>query len=129
KTPKSAKQKTDAKDAQMILEQLRGFLLAGNDLPTVWTPPQRLRDDRELVRCRTDIADESTRVKLQILSMLKRRGIEKPDWFRGGAWTKRLVKWLYELADQLDSVVGPVLESLVKRVEHMHDETNRLEKW
>lgn len=128
KTPKSAKQKTDAKDAQMILEQLRGFLLAGNDLPTVWTPPQRLRDDRELVRCRTDIADESTRVKLQILSMLKRRGIEKPDWFRGGAWTKRLVKWLYELADQLDSVVGPVLESLVKRFEHLRDETTRLEK-
>ena len=50
KTPKSAKQKTDAKDAQMLLEQVRGFVLAGNTLPVVWTPPQRLRDDRELVR-------------------------------------------------------------------------------
>ena len=50
KSPKSAKLKTDAKDAQMLLEQLRGFVLAGNPLPVVWTPPQRLRDDRELVR-------------------------------------------------------------------------------
>jgi transposase len=28
KTPKSAKQKTDARDAQMLLEQVRGFVLA-----------------------------------------------------------------------------------------------------
>lgn len=35
KTPKSAKLKTDAKDAQMLLEQVRGFVLAGNNLPIV----------------------------------------------------------------------------------------------
>ena len=39
KTPKSAKQKTDVRDAQMLLEQVRGFVLAGNSLPVVWTPP------------------------------------------------------------------------------------------
>ncbi len=72
KTPKSAKQKTDAKDAQMLLEQVRGHVLAGNPLPVVWTPPQRLRDDRELVRARIDTADDTTRIKLQILSLLKR---------------------------------------------------------
>ena len=47
KTVKSAKQKTDEKDAQMLLEQVRGFVLAGNSMPVVWTPPQRLRDDRD----------------------------------------------------------------------------------
>lgn len=62
KTPKSTKQKTDARDAQMLLEQLRGFILAGNILPVVWTPPQRLRDDRELVRARIDVADEITQM-------------------------------------------------------------------
>jgi len=66
KTPKAARQKTDARDAQMLLEQVRGHVLAGNALPVVWTPPQRLRDDRELVRARIDGADEQTRVKLQI---------------------------------------------------------------
>ena len=50
--PKSAKQKrnkTDAKDAQMLLERARAYVLAGNDLPIVWAPPKALRNDRELV--------------------------------------------------------------------------------
>ena len=72
KTPKSSRMKTDQRDAQMILEQVRGYILAGNPLPSVWIPPQRLRDDRELVRARIDMADEVTRVKLRINSLLKR---------------------------------------------------------
>ncbi len=32
KTAKSRRNKTDAKDAQMLLEQARGFVLAGNEL-------------------------------------------------------------------------------------------------
>lgn len=125
-TPKSKKQKTDAKDAQMLLEQLRGHVLAGNPLPVVWTPPQRLRDDRELVRRRIDAADDSTRVKLQIFAMLKRRSIEKPDWFR--TWSKRFIKWLRQLAERLDGVVAPVLESLVDRYELYRDEITKLER-
>jgi transposase len=82
KSAKSARQKTDAKDALMLLEQVRGFVLGGNRLPVVWTPPQRLRDDRELVRARIDTADAATRIKLQILSMLKRYGLEKPSNYR-----------------------------------------------
>ena len=45
KTAKSKRNKTDAKDAQMLLETARAYVLAGNALPTVWTPPQRVRDD------------------------------------------------------------------------------------
>ena len=127
KTPKSAKQKTDAKDAQMLLEQVRGFVLAGNTLPVVWTPPQRLRDDRELVRARVDAADETTRLKLQILSMLKRRGIVKPTGYTT-RWSKRFVKWLRELAMSLDAAVAPVLESLIDRYELYHAEQAKLDK-
>src|SRR5262245_61529894 len=50
--PKSAKQKrnkTDAKDAQMLLERARAYVMAGNGLPIVWAPPKALRNDRELV--------------------------------------------------------------------------------
>jgi transposase len=126
KTPKSAKQKTDAKDAQMLLEQLRGHVLAGNPLPVVWTPPQRLRDDRELVRSRIDVSDDTTRIKLQILSLLKRYGIRKPSWHT--TWTKRFVKWLRETAATLDTVVTPVLESLLDRYELYHQEHNRLDR-
>lgn len=126
KTPKSAKQKTDARDAQMLLEQLRGFVLAGNPLPVVWTPPQRLRDDRELVRARVDASDDTTRIKLQILSLLKRYGIRKPSWY--SSWTKRFVKWLRDVAAGLDAVVAPVLESLIDRYELYHSEKNKLDR-
>lgn len=128
KTPKSAKQKTDPKDAQMLLEQVRGHVLAGNPLPVVWTPPQRLRDDRELLRARVDLSDEITRVKLQVLSMLKRRGIVKPTWYTA-RWSKRFVKWLREeVLSRLDTVVAPVLESLVARYELLQTEQGRLDK-
>jgi transposase len=127
KTPKGKKHKTDAKDAQMLLEQVRGHVLAGNPLPAVWTPPQRLRDDRELVRARTDISDEITRVKLQILSLLKRRGIAKPTWHKG-AWSKRFVAWLRKAAESQDEAVGPVLESLIRRYELHLSERGRLDQ-
>lgn len=125
KTAKQAKLKTDAKDALMLLEQLRGHILAGNRLPAVWTPPQRLRDDRELVRARVDGADETTRVKLQVLSMLKRRGIELPGW-QSSRWTKRFVAWLRQTAAALDPAVAVVLENLIERFEMLRRHENRL---
>jgi len=127
-TPKRAKLKTDAKDAQMLLEQVRGFVLAGNPLPVVWTPPQRLRDDRELMRARIDAGDETTRVKLKILSLLKRRGIVKPSWYRS-KWSKRFVQWLREDVQlSLDPVVAACFERLVDRYEVFHSEQTKLEK-
>jgi len=126
-TPKSAKNKTDAKDAQMILECVRGHVLAGNPLPVVWTPPQRLRDDRELVRARIDAGDEMTRVKLKILSMLKRRGIEKPPWYQS-KWTKRWVLWLREAQQEMDPVVAACLGRYVDRYELFHAEQTKLDK-
>ena len=127
KTSKAKKQKTDVKDAQMLLEQVRGHVLAGNPLPVVWTPPQRLRDDRELVRARIDASDEMTRVKLQILSMLKRRGIGKPAGC-GSSWSKRFVAWLRQVAQSLDAAVAPVLESLIARYELQVVEKARLDQ-
>lgn len=128
KTPKSAKLKTDAKDAQMLLEQVKGHVLAGNDLPVVWTPPQRLRDDRELVRARIDVGDELTRVKLKILSGLKRRGIDKPAWYTS-RWSQRFIKWLrQEVIAQIDSVVAVTFERLVDRYEAFHSERVKLDR-
>jgi transposase len=127
KTAKQAKQKTDAKDAQMLLEYLRAFVLAGNPLPVVWTPPHRLRDDRDLIRARVDMADESTRVKLKILMLLKRRGIAKPKWYTSN-WTKRFMKWLRDLASKLDPVVTPVLASLIDLHDIHHFEMAILER-
>lgn len=73
---KSKKNKTDPKDAMRLLELARAHVLAGNPLPTVWTPPQRVRDDRELIRARLETQESRTRVKLKIFSMLKRYGVQ-----------------------------------------------------
>jgi transposase len=128
KTPKSAKQKTDPRDAQMILEQVRGYVLAGNQLPIVWTPPQRLRDDRELVRARVDVADELTRVKLKIGSMFKRYEIciINPTKTK---WTKAYVRYLRnEVVPSLDLTVGTKLKLLVTRFEMYLAEQNELNR-
>ncbi len=115
---KSKKNKTDPKDAMRLLELARAHILAGNPLPTVWTPPQRVRDDRELVRARLEAGESCTRVALQIFSMLKRRGMALPDWFlKHRSWTKRFSKWLETQAEAMDEVVRPVLLNLLARRE------------
>ncbi|KAA1262096.1 Transposase IS116/IS110/IS902 family protein [Rubripirellula obstinata] len=128
KTPKSARLKTDAKDAQMLLEQLRGFVLAGNDLPVVWTPPQRLRDDRELVRARVDVADEMTRVKLKINTLLKLHQLKvvSPTKCK---WTKAFVTWIREkLIPDLDLCVATKLKLLLDRFDMYRKEQGELDK-
>ncbi len=128
KTPKGAKLKTDARDAQMLLEQVRGFVLAGNNLPVVWTPPQRLRDDRELVRARVDVADEMTRIKLKIGSLLKR--YEQPtNSPTKTKWTKAHVRWLRkEVVPGLEMTVGVKLRLLLDRLELYRHEQAELDK-
>lgn len=128
KTPKGAKLKTDARDAQMLLEQVRGFVLAGNTLPVVWTPPQRLRDDRELVRARVDVADEMTRIKLKIRSLLKR--YEHPANFPTKTrWTKAHLGWLREaIVPGMEMTVGVKLRLLIDRLEMYRREQGELDK-
>ena len=128
KTRKAAKAKTDAKDAQMLLEQLRGYVLAGNKLPVVWTPPQRLREDRELVRARIDLADETTRIKNKLLSTIKRYGVVRPSWY-APRWTKRIVRWLrQDVLPTLDLAVSAVLEQLVDKYEQLIASQAKLDK-
>lgn len=129
KTPKSRRNKTDARDAQMLFEQARGFVLAGNDLPVVWTPPQRLRDDRELVRARLEAGESATRIKLKIFSLLKRYNQPLPAFFvKNRNWTKRWVSWLREQAALMATTVTPVMLALVTRFETIRDEITDLDR-
>jgi transposase len=129
RSAKSKKHKTDPKDAMQLLELARGHVLAGNPLPTVWTPPQRVRDDRELVRARLETAEDCTRVKLQVFALLKRYGIGLPEWFaKHRHWTKRFVKWLHNVAETLDDAVAPVLSALISRWDMLRLQVVELEK-
>lgn len=125
KSRKSKKNKTDSKDALMLLEAARAFVLAGNDLPIVWTPPQRLRYDRELLRGRLEAAEAVTRIKLQTFSLLKRYGVSLPEWFcKNRDWSRRFVGWLKEQVKRLDQVLRPVLSTLIARFQLMHKQVS-----
>ena len=99
KLPESAhhrKRKSDPQDALRVLQVLKAHVLAGTDLPAVWIPSLQLRDDRELVRARLEIADKLTRAKTQIQSLLKRNGLSRPQDM--SSWTLWFWEWLNELA-------------------------------
>jgi transposase len=129
KSQKVQKNKTDAKDAQRLLEIARGFVLAGNEMPIVWTPPRCLREDRELVRGRLEAAEAVTRVKLQIFSLLKRHGVITPEWFRKSReWTRKFVKWLKEQAEKMRQVVTPVMLALIERFEVMQKQVTDFDR-
>lgn len=116
KLPNSAhhrKRKSDPQDALRVLQVLKAHELAGTDLPAVWIPSVQLRDDRELVRARLEIADKLTRAKTQIQSLLKRNGITRPQEM--SSWTLWHWEWLNELAYCEELSGGPGLGAGTRR--------------
>jgi transposase len=93
------KRKNDDKDAEILLDEVRAFVLAGRPLPKVWVPDLQTRDDREVVRMRLQLGDDRTRVKNQIRHLAKRNGLAFPAWFTAsGEWSKRSIQWLRDVA-------------------------------
>lgn len=130
KSRKDKKRKTDAADAKMIFETLRGHVLAGNSLPTVWIPPMELRDDREVVRARLEVGTKATEVKIQIQMLLKKHGVRKPAGMRA-AWTVTHRKWLHDLScggPELAKGAQIVLASMLRQLAMLEDEIRLLDK-
>jgi transposase len=98
-TSHTRKNKTDDNDAEMILDEVRAYVLAGRSLPAVWVPDHQTRDDRETVRLRPELAAQRTRLKNQIRNLLKRSQLALPDDFTdSGEWSQRSLAWLREVA-------------------------------
>lgn len=129
------REKTDEKDALDLLELLRGHVLAGNRLPTVWIPDAKTRDDRELVRMRLEVGEKMTALKAQVQSLLKRYQLRRLPGL-GKGWTKAFRGWLQgELADPLggqESPLGPggraALGSLLRQLQFLEEEEKRLDQ-
>lgn len=123
------KTKTDEKDAELILQLLRGHVLAGNPLPTVWIPDPQTRDDRELVRARSDAAEKGTALKAQIKGMLKRLQLVRPEGV-GQGWTRLFWAWLRGLVNDPSLGLGSrhALASLLRQLEFIEEEIERLEQ-
>lgn len=124
------KRKTDKRDAQKILEQLRGHLLAGNDLAKVWIPDLQTRDDREIVRMRLEVANKLTEARTQVRTLLKRNKVEKPKGV-GNAWTVSDCQWLQRLAAPGNDLAlgGRVaLASLLRQITALEAEIKELDE-
>lgn len=127
KSVEQRKHKNDDRDADDIVERLRGHVLAGNRLPTVWIPDCQTRDDRELIRTRLDLSEKQTQVKAQIQMTLKRHGLEKPSGC-GAGWTVKYRQWLEGLKES--PCVGwglrQGLDSLLRQLAFFESEIQRM---
>ena len=129
KSVEQRKQKNDDRDADDVLEKLRGHVLAGNRLPTVWVPDRQTRDDRELIRTRVELAEKQTELKSQIQMLLKRQGLEKPSGL-GAGWTVKYRRWLEALSEPetLGWGARQGLTSLRRQLNSIEEEMERLEE-
>ena len=138
KIPTSARQKkekTDEKDALVLLKLVRAFVLAGNPLPAVWVPDAQTRDDRELVRTRLDVSVKIGLLKNQVKSLLKRNQVRRPSSL-GKSWTRTFRAWLLaSLIEPLNPAESPLnpgarqaLASLVRQLDFLEKEQERLDR-
>jgi transposase len=130
RSPHARKQKTDDKDAERLLEVLRGHVLAGNRLPAIWIPDPETRDDRELVRGRLDVGGKISGVKAQVKALLKRNEVRRGQG-TGKGWGLEYWQWLRRLAkggDALRPWPCVALRSLLDQLEFLEQEGGKLDK-
>lgn len=128
--PQERRNKTDEKDAQRLFELLRGHVLAGNALPNIWVPPPEVRDDRELLRARMDVAEKLRVVRNQIRALFKRNtmAIAQEGRKSDGVEFHGFLYNLVERPSPLRDGTRTTLVSLLRQVEFLEDEKDRLDK-
>jgi transposase len=120
------KKKTDKKDARHIYETLRGHILAGNRLCSIWVPDKEFREDRDLVRTWYDIGKKIAQVKIQVQTLLKKHGLIRPTTIE--SWSKDFLPWVFHDTSSLGSGFQISLNSLLRQLDFLKDENRRIEK-
>ena len=128
KSAKERKNKTDLRDAQDLRGRLLAACEAGAPLPTVWIPPQEMREDREFVRRRLSLGEKVSDVKNSITSLLQVHKIRRPEGMKS-PWTKTHLGWLKGLctSSRLGERVKWALESALRELEFLKEEEERLQ--
>lgn len=129
RSSKQKRNKNDDRDADRLLEILRGHYLAGNKMPSVWVPDLETRDDREIVNIRHDVSQKKTTVKSQIQMLLKKHGLEKREGV-GESWSKPYRQWLKALVESSKTGTGlrTALGSLLRQLKFLEDEIKKLDQ-
>ena len=125
-TAHGRKNKTDDKDALMILDEVRAHVLAGRKLPAVWIPDPQTRDDREAVRLRLEVGEQRTRIKNQIRNLAKRSKLTLPAWFtKSGNWSRRSLAWLRSVAEGAVEERGQGIRTALRSLIDIYQELSR----
>jgi transposase len=129
KSVHSKKRKTDLRDAKHLWELLMSHGELGTELAEIWIPSRELQEEREIVRRRLKLSENSCRVKNGILSLLRMHRIKRPEGMKS-AWSKKHVAWLRGLTtdEALGTPVRMVLESYVRELEFLGAEIETLQK-
>jgi transposase len=114
-TGKEKSNKTDARDSRKIARSLRSGELTG-----IYIPQRRTMEDRTLMRTRTSIRKDLTRIKQRIKSMLNFYGIDHPDCFAkpGSHWSRRYINWLKEIKMEYETGIAS-LQLLIGEAEDL----------
>ncbi len=127
RSPKQRRRKTDDRDAELVLKVLQSHVLAGLAMPSIWIPSAALRDDRELVRRRLDVAANCCRVKSKVRWLLKRWGLDRPKAV-GSPWSDSYWTWVRGLSEPSSaSGLSRTLKSLLDELEWMLKQKAALE--
>ena len=124
---RSVKRKTDLEDVKRQWELMVAHGELGTSLPSVWVPPVKTREDRELVRHRLWLAEEQGRIKTKIRSLLRMHGIESPIEEKS-LWTKQGLAWLKGLEARLARSLSTVLGSHLRMLATLKEEIGKLDE-
>lgn len=129
KSVHSRKRKTDLRDALRLREILMSHAELGTEMAQVWIPDRELLEQREIVRRRLKLGEISCRTKNGILSLLRMHRIKRPSGMKG-AWTRKHVAWLEDLATgkTLGAHLRLVLGSQLRELEFVRLEIDSLQE-
>lgn len=130
RSTRAKKRKTDFEDALRLLDVLVAHVAGGTDLPAVWIPPVKTREDREIVRRRLDVGEDLGRVRTKIKSLLKPHGLKYPAKEKS-PWTRKYMAWLRGLAKPEGGLVrslSATLASLLRQLDCLEAENEQLRK-
>lgn len=129
KSVHSKKRKTDLRDAKHLWELLMSHGELGAELAEIWIPSRELQEEREIVRRRLKLSENSCRVKNGILSLLRMHRIKRPEGMKS-AWSRKHIAWLRGLTkdETLRASVRLVLESCVRELDFLEAEIETLQK-
>ena len=114
--------KTDRVDCRKLARSLRN-----GDIEGIYVPTRPKVEDRSLLRTRSSMVRKQTRCKNQIKSILSFYGIDIPDDFINGYWSKRFINWIESV--QMERASGNLSLKIhldeLKHLRHIIAEMNR----